>query len=429
MRIITAPTLGGLAAVLALVAFSPAASSGPQEPSPAPAQQRDDTGVEKARKRILHLSGGTTLRCLARETAAGWEYKARGAWKRLPAGAVVDAPLEKEVRAEFKRRSKGLKKSDLDGRAQVAAWALSNGLLEEGLQQVDRVFAADAKHAGAREAVHGNAHRFRVPPVANNPDLEAACDGLLRWAAPRSASSRELALLELARVENRAALEAALGKNLFAGTIGRRSFSAFALGRLFPGKQVKPLLTRAVMDASQPVRVEAARALGAAEHPGLVVPVAKAMVSSRSPRVRIQAAEALGNMGYAAGVQPLVGNLSALQGVTAGHSVPHSNIFVGRQFAYIQDFDVEVAQFQAVADPQINVLIEGQVTDAGVISVKEYVTPLRGAVRTSLGKLTGASPGRTTRAWLNWWDDHQGDWLAAKHAGEDQKAKTDASSG
>ena len=33
------------------------------------------------------------------------------------------------------------------------------------------------------------------------------------------------------------------------------------------------------------------------------------------------------------------------------------------QKAYIQDFDVEVAQFQAVADPQVNVLIEGVVLD------------------------------------------------------------------
>jgi type II secretory pathway component GspD/PulD (secretin) len=33
------------------------------------------------------------------------------------------------------------------------------------------------------------------------------------------------------------------------------------------------------------------------------------------------------------------------------------------QQAYIQDFDVEVAQFQAVADPQINVLHEGVVLD------------------------------------------------------------------
>lgn len=38
-------------------------------------------------------------------------------------------------------------------------------------------------------------------------------------------------------------------------------------------------------------------------------------------------------------------------------------VSVVNQKAYIQDFDVEVAQFQAVADPQVNVLIEGVVLD------------------------------------------------------------------
>jgi type II secretory pathway component GspD/PulD (secretin) len=38
-------------------------------------------------------------------------------------------------------------------------------------------------------------------------------------------------------------------------------------------------------------------------------------------------------------------------------------VTVINQKAYIQDFDVEVAQFQAVADPQVNVLHEGVVLD------------------------------------------------------------------
>ena len=38
-------------------------------------------------------------------------------------------------------------------------------------------------------------------------------------------------------------------------------------------------------------------------------------------------------------------------------------VSVVNQKAYIQDFDVEVAQFQAVADPQVNVLTEGVVLD------------------------------------------------------------------
>jgi tetratricopeptide (TPR) repeat protein len=45
------------------------------------------------------------------------------------------------------------------------------------------------------------------------------------------------------------------------------------------------------------------------------------------------------------------------------HNTQRANVSVINQKAYIQDFDVEVAQFQAVADPQVNVLIEGVVLD------------------------------------------------------------------
>ncbi len=45
------------------------------------------------------------------------------------------------------------------------------------------------------------------------------------------------------------------------------------------------------------------------------------------------------------------------------HNTQRAYVTVLNQRAYIQDFDVEVAQFEAVADPQINVLIEGVVLD------------------------------------------------------------------
>lgn len=45
------------------------------------------------------------------------------------------------------------------------------------------------------------------------------------------------------------------------------------------------------------------------------------------------------------------------------HNTQRAYVSVINQKAYIQDFDVEVAQFQAVADPQVNVLTEGVVLD------------------------------------------------------------------
>jgi hypothetical protein len=45
------------------------------------------------------------------------------------------------------------------------------------------------------------------------------------------------------------------------------------------------------------------------------------------------------------------------------HNTQRAYVAVINQMAYIQDFDVQVAQFQAVADPQVNVLNEGVVLD------------------------------------------------------------------
>jgi len=49
--------------------------------------------------------------------------------------------------------------------------------------------------------------------------------------------------------------------------------------------------------------------------------------------------------------------------VLSVHNTQRAYVAVVNQRAYIQDFDVEVAQFQAVADPQINILQEGIVLD------------------------------------------------------------------
>jgi general secretion pathway protein D len=49
--------------------------------------------------------------------------------------------------------------------------------------------------------------------------------------------------------------------------------------------------------------------------------------------------------------------------VLSVHNTQRAYVQVINQRAYIQDFDVEVAQFQAVADPQVNVLQEGVVLD------------------------------------------------------------------
>ena len=147
-----------------------------------------------------------------------------------------------------------------------------------------------------------------------------------------------------------------------------------------------------------------------------MLPVLKALGSS-STAVRSNAAEALGQMGYREAVAPLFTHLKTVDALAqsgGGYHPPAANIFVGRQISYVQDYDVEVAQNSAIADPIINTIIEGAVLDVRVLAITQSkIASEKAAVRTALGRLTGANPGHTTAAWTRWWDEHGAEWTAS----------------
>jgi hypothetical protein len=88
--------------------------------------------------------------------------------------------------------------------------------------------------------------------------------------------------------------------------------------------------------------------------------------------VRANSAEALGIAGFPAALPALKARLAKASSKVKGSSTsapPRSHIFVGKQTAYVQDFDVEVAQGAAVADPAVNVLTQGSVLDVRVLAI------------------------------------------------------------
>ena len=135
----------------------------------------------------------------------------------------------------------------------------------------------------------------------------------------------------------------------------------------------------------------------------MLLPVLRAMGSSTAA-VRYNAADALGEWATRGRDAADGAARSAQRSARRRLQRPRNHIFVGKQVAYVQDFDVEVAQFASVADPQINTLIEGAVLDVRVIGAYETSTSIESRhVRSSLGELTGASPGSSNRAWMEWW--------------------------
>lgn len=81
--------------------------------------------------------------------------------------------------------------------------------------------------------------------------------------------------------------------------------------------------------------------------------------------------------------------------VLSVHNTERAFVSVINQRAYIQDFDVEVAQFQAVADPQVNVLTEGVVLDVRptILYDRKY---LRLEIQPTVAKVVSLRPFAST---------------------------------
>jgi len=382
------------------------------------AQEREAAGEdERARsvRRILHFKNGGAVTGVARFVDGRWELKQKGGgWRQFPADQITRAPKEAEVQREKKRRAKALgAEGALADHAAFLEWLAGEGLYGDALHEAEAILERSPHHTGTIEFLTRRP-MIALPSLDVDPEQRPGARAeLYRWAAGATTAGREIAIDRLRRAGDLEAVRGELMEGLSDFSIRRRAFSAHALGRLFPGQEARRLLQHSVLDTSRDVRRQAAQALGGADQPGLITPVVRAL-SSSNIRVRVQAAEALGFMGYSAAVEPLVGYLAAAQS-SGSNRVPHGYIFVGKQTAYVQDFDVEVATFQAVADPQVNVLLEGHVLEAGVSGVVEYRYATEAvAARTSLGRLTGADPGKSGSAWQKWWQENQASW---KHAG------------
>ncbi len=384
-----------LTVLASLFALSTPAVSTASQP-----QVAEQTATEA--NRILHLRSGDTVRGRMRATDSGWEYLRGKEWHPVDARLVARAELERDVLAKARELERHVDRRRCETRVPYADWLLREGLLAEGLVQLDLVLEVDPDQPQARELIARLAGKIVAPGSGEAQLSEAVRDAAV---APRSL--QELAVIALSARPQRDAVRESLTGALESHSQRIRAFAAFALRRIEPSAATKTLVTRAVLDGSSQVRRECALALRDVRDEAVTLPVLRAL-GSRTSQVRENAIEALGTMNYPAAIEPLVARLGALaasSGSGGAWKAPASHIFVGRQFAYIQDFDVEVAQGAAVADPQVNTLVDGAVLDVRVIGVSEMTVAIESRkVRVALEKLTGAHPGDTNRAWLQWWD-------------------------
>lgn len=374
--------------------------------APVAAQSADATLDEAAR--ILHLSDGSIVRARARFDGSSWQLRDERGSHTISASAVTRHAREREVLERAQSLLAKARRGEPTQRLMAADWMLREGLADEALRELQGILDSEPDHAGVLRLLQAPPVPLAAPGSSSPEPLDA-----LRSLARRPKVVQELGIVALGRRDSREAVDEALHRALHSPASSVRAVAALALRRLRAGEHARELLSRAVLDSSEDVRTQSALALRAAGEEALLLPLVRALGSEHSG-VRSNAAEAMGVMGYAAAVEPLISRLSALsapQSGGGGWRAPAANIFVGRQVAYVQDYDVEVAQFASIADPQINVALEGSVLDVRVIGVTEFTVAVESRrIRTALGKLTGVNPGATNRSWLDWWEQNKSRW-------------------
>jgi hypothetical protein len=369
--------------------------------------------TERAAQRLLVLESGQVLRARARQRSDGvWEYARGGEWVALEGVAVTSVRLESDVLAEFatKRREQSAAPVPVHERLELAHWCENTGLLVEALEELDRAFE---DHPGdGRVERHTLRLGERAKFAFGLPDAARYTSGTereqgdaLRTALATIArlgpSGRLLAaeqLVAAAGVERvRTEVNADLRRS---GPLGRRLACELS-GRLAPGEESKVLFVRALLDTDPAVRIAGASALGRANEPGFIAPFERALASSNQ-QVQLNAAQALGVLGQAAALPVIARALLAAPASGGNPSGARGYVFIGRQFAYVQDFDVEVATAATIADPQIGVLVEGSVLDARVLSTVIERTVVRRHLALSAGRLLGESIGDSPKDWEAW---------------------------
>jgi hypothetical protein len=172
------------------------------------------------------------------------------------------------------------------------------------------------------------------------------------------------------------------------------------------GDEVLPsLVTRALVDRVEVVREAAVDGLREGTHPDAYAPFVRALAAEEQT-IRLNAVEALAALDDDRGVQYLVKHIRYSGGG------PRSHIYVGRQIAYIRDYDVEVAQRAAIADPIIGTIQDGLVLDVRVASIQgNRIVLERRVTAGALSSLTGAEPAApdvdVAEAWTQWWRENR----------------------
>ncbi len=151
-------------------------------------------------RRVLHLAAGGVLRGASERRRGRWRVRVDGRWLELESGAVRRERLESELLREARGLAEGLGEHD-PRRVELARWMAGEGLVEEGLEELERVLEGDPDQPAALELLaSGRLGRLRAGPAEGELDvaLDVAVRRLCTAGAASGRARREQVILALA---------------------------------------------------------------------------------------------------------------------------------------------------------------------------------------------------------------------------------------
>ncbi|MCI0339806.1 MAG: hypothetical protein L0216_01435 [Planctomycetales bacterium] len=317
-----------------------------------------------------------------------------------------------DVAAEYARRRGAVAEGEAASWVALGQWCRGEGLALEGAAAFERAVALDTDHPEARAALGHVRFRGRWMTEAEAMVAKGFVRYRGKWVLPAERDYLRRRDGVAADAPDPPAEPAAAAPGSFAADLRAlgsadpaiREAAARRLATRREIATVRALTRAAVADPDASVRSAALSSLHAIRYENTPLYLGSAL-RSRKEAIRTRAAEALGT--FAA--SPLAPRVLAGYAVEGWGGGPRVNIFIGQQTAYIRDFEVEVAQTAAIADPIVGVIMEGTVLDFQCLGIQELI---------SVSEKNAA-----TRAWENLTGQKSGDpqewarWLATKSEG------------
>lgn len=292
------------------------------------------------------------------------------------------------------------------GQLRLAHTAHEQGLTKEMWQHLEACFAAERSDAVDRQlrAFLGSVAEEIVPVELQQADAAKRARALVRMARPKLGVAQRAAVVEvLASLPD---VDELLRDLAVREALPEQRLAAVeALLRRDATANEAFVCKRAVRDRDAIVRSGAVAVIAAHGDGDRAIRRWAPGFLSDEPAMRVFAAQAMANLGnkdaaaLIAAAGPFAGTPTRAE---AGGVGTRAHMYKMTTRSFVRDFEVEIAQAAAVANPVVDTVREGVVLDVNVAAVVSQQTTIEAAYRAALTSLIGADPGPNPGTWAEW---------------------------